>query len=207
MGIRSENNRPLLLIATRNKGKIKEFVKHFELLSIDLCTLDDIKDIQEPEETGATFFENASIKAIAAAKYSGIISIADDSGLVVDALDGQPGVYSARFAGENATDRQNNEKLLRLMKDIPAEKRTAQFQSVIAIALPDSRVFSTVGMCEGVILEEPRGEEGFGYDPLFYLPAWDKTFAELTLKEKNLISHRGKALFAATKLLKELLKP
>ncbi|PKM86097.1 MAG: non-canonical purine NTP pyrophosphatase [Firmicutes bacterium HGW-Firmicutes-12] len=194
-----------LLMATRNKGKMVELQKNLEKLEIELFSLEDIKDIPILEEKGTTFLENAISKAQTAAKASGLITLADDSGLAVDALDGQPGIYSARFAGVHADDQKNNKKLLQMMKGIPYEKRTAHFISVIAIALPEGRFFSVEGKCEGIILERMRGTEGFGYDPLFYIPEMGKTFAELTLDEKNRISHRGKALKKAAQQLGKFL--
>jgi XTP/dITP diphosphohydrolase len=188
------SEKPRLLMATRNKGKILELQKNLEKLDIELLSLEDIKDIPVLEEKGTTFLENAVSKARTAGKASGLITLADDSGLAVDALDGKPGVYSARFAGEHADDQENNMKLLQMMKGISYENRTARFICVIAVALPDGKLFSVEGKCEGIILEEMRGSDGFGYDPLFYIPDMGKTFAELTLKEKNHISHRGVAL-------------
>jgi len=194
-----------VLMATRNKGKITELRENLKNLDIDILTLDEIEDMPILEEKGATFLENAVSKARTAAKISGLLTIADDSGLEVDALNGQPGVYSARFAGEPADDMENNQKLLHLMKGLTYEKRTARFICVIAIAFPDGSIHSAEGKCEGIILEELRGSGGFGYDPLFYIPNMEKTFAELNLDEKNSISHRGKALREVAVLLETFL--
>lgn len=194
-----------ILMATRNKGKMIELRENLKNFQLEIITLDDIKDMPLLEENGATFLENAVCKAQTAAKISGLITMADDSGLEVDALDGQPGVYSARFAGEPSDDRKNNRKLLQLMKGLSYEKRTARFVCVIAIAFPDGRIVSAEGKCEGIILEDLRGTGGFGYDPLFYIPSMEKTFAELSLDEKNAISHRGKALREAAVLLERFL--
>lgn len=194
-----------ILMATRNKGKMIELRENLKNLQLEIITLDDIKDMPLLEENGETFLENAVSKAQTASKISGLITMADDSGLEVDALDGRPGVYSARFAGEPSDDRKNNQKMLQLMKGLPFEKRTARFVCAIAIAFPDGRIYSAEGKCEGIILEESRGTGGFGYDPLFYIPGMEKTFAELNMDEKNAISHRGKALREASILLERFL--
>lgn len=194
-----------LLMATRNKGKLLELKELLHDLPVEILTLDDMPVLNPVEETGETFLENAIIKAVTTAKESGIVALADDSGLVVDALNGQPGVHSARFAGEPSEDYRNNIKLLEMLKGIPPAKRTARFVSVIAIASPGGLVRSAEGRCEGVILEDFRGAGGFGYDPLFYVPALQKTFAELDVEEKNLVSHRGKALRKAAEILRQML--
>lgn len=194
-----------ILMATRNKGKMIELRENLKNLELEILTLDDIEDMPILEEKGSTFLENAVSKAQMAVKVSGLVTMADDSGLEVDALGGQPGVYSARFAGEPTDDRKNNQKLLQLMKGLSYERRTARFVCAIAIAFPDGRIYLAEGKCEGVILEESRGSGGFGYDPLFYIPSMEKTFAELNLDEKNSISHRGKALEQAAALLERFL--
>ena len=194
-----------LLAATHNRGKLVELKKLLEGLPVELLTLDDLPGFPPVEETGDTFRENAVIKAALLAKESGILTVADDSGLEVDALNGQPGVYSARFAGEPPDDRRNNRKLLQMLAGVPPAQRTARFVCVIAIATPDGQVHTAEGQCEGIILTESRGEGGFGYDPLFYVPALQKTMAELTLEEKNRISHRGQALRKAAPILRGLL--
>lgn len=194
-----------ILMATRNKGKMVELRENLKNLELEILTLDDIEDMPILEEKGSTFLENAVSKAQMAAKISGLVTMADDSGLEVDALGGQPGVYSARFAGEPTDDQKNNQKLLQLMKGLPYEQRTARFVCVIAIVFPDGSIHSAEGKCEGIILEELRGSGGFGYDPLFYIPNMEKTFAELDLDEKNSISHRGKALEKAAAILERFL--
>jgi XTP/dITP diphosphohydrolase len=156
------------------------------------------------EETGSTFEENATLKANEYASMSGLMSLADDSGLEVDALDGEPGVYSARYAGKAATDADRANYLLAKIADVPWEKRTARFKCVIAIAIPGQDIKLCYGTCDGYITYAPKGTNGFGYDPIFYLPDFDKTMAELTLEEKSSISHRGKAALQARKLLMNL---
>lgn len=195
-----------LVMATHNKGKVQELRKLLENFPVEIYTLEDFPDLPEIEETGATFLANALRKAKLAAEFTHYISLADDSGLEVEALGGQPGVHSARFAGVSCNDRNNNLKLLKLLQKTPAIQRTARFRSVIALVTPDGLTYSAEGCCAGVILEELRGTGGFGYDPLFYLPKFGKTMAELTMEEKNLVSHRGKALKAIAPLLRELLK-
>ena len=184
-----------VLLASRNQGKIKEikvllseYIKDIEVLS-----LDDVGYFGEIEENGTTFEENAIIKANVGAQL-GYICIADDSGLSVDALDGAPGVYSARYSGYHANDEDNNTKLLSELKNIPFEKRTARYVCVIACVFPDGRKIVVRETCEGKILSEYRGDGGFGYDPLFYVDKFGKTFAELSMQEKNTESHRGKAM-------------
>lgn len=193
-----------ILLATQNQGKVKELRKLLGDLPFSILSLADFPEIGEIEENGETFAENASIKARTAAKVTGLLSLADDSGLEVDALNGAPGVHSARFSGEPKDDARNNVKLLGLLEAVPQTQRQARFKSVIAIVTPQGQEYLTEGVCEGVIALEPRGEDGFGYDPLFYLPEYGKTFAELGLEEKNKISHRGKALRKAIDVLKML---
>lgn len=199
-----------LLMATRNKGKAAELLELLSDLPVEIMTLSDFPDLEEAEETGQTFRENAIEKALQAAEYTGLISLADDSGLEVEILDGQPGVYSARFAGEPKDDDRNNQKLLSLLQNVPLARRRARFVSVIAITVPgekgEAQIFSTEGSVEGIILNELRGTGGFGYDPLFYIPSLGKTFAELSIEEKNLISHRGQALRQAALILRPLLQ-
>ncbi|MCR4441065.1 MAG: XTP/dITP diphosphatase [Peptococcaceae bacterium] len=194
-----------LFVATRNRGKVLELVKLLDGLDVEVLCADDFPGMPKVEENGATFLENASIKALAGARASGLLTVADDSGLEVDALEGLPGVRSARFAGEPPDDYKNNMKLLKLMERVPFPRRTARFTSIIAVAAPGGRIYPAEGKCEGLILEEPRGSGGFGYDPLFYVPALGKTFAEMTLEEKNMVSHRGKALKNARNILQKLL--
>lgn len=184
-----------LLIASRNLHKIREFKEILKsFLEIDLLTLRDFPSYKPPEETGSSFEENAILKATHAASSLGLATIADDSGLVVPALNGKPGIFSARYAGENATDKENRKKLLLDMQDILEEDRFAYYHCTIAFALPDSLEKCAEGKCEGSLLTEEKGGGGFGYDPLFVKHEYRKTFAELEEHIKNRISHRRKAL-------------
>lgn len=197
-----------IVLASRNAHKIKELENFLRpvIQPLELLSLNDIQITEEIEETGTTFEENAVIKARAAASR-GYIGIADDSGLEVDVLGGEPGVYSARYAGEPCDDARNNEKLLQKMAAIPDENRGAAFVSVIACVLPwyaDEPIVAR-GICRGVILTEPRGAGGFGYDPLFWYQPLGKTFAELSPEEKNSISHRARAMEIFIRLIKETL--
>jgi len=188
-----------IVLASRNRKKIAEIesiFREYGLGNIRLLSLDDIGFTGDIEENGASFEENSKIKASVPASL-GYYGIADDSGLMVDALDGRPGIYSARFSGEGATDIKNNEKLLFELKEVPDEKRTARFVSVISLASTEGaevKGFNARGECEGIILHEAKGDGGFGYDPLFFYEPKGKTFAELTAEEKNSISHRAVAL-------------
>lgn len=173
-------------------------------LNLEVISIGQYPGFQEVVEDGDTFQANAIKKAVAAAEFTGELALADDSGLEVDALNGAPGVYSARFAGEPKDDAANNRKLLELLQDVPEEKRTARFRCVIAIAEPKGKVHTADGACPGIILRDLKGVGGFGYDPLFYVPAYKQTFAEIDLKEKNSISHRGKALQKAVEILQRL---
>lgn len=182
-----------LVIATRNMGKLEEFKVLMKELPVEIKCLEDFGEIEEPAETGRTFAANARIKAVYYAKKTGVPCIADDSGLEVQALDGAPGVRSARYAGEKAGDKENNEKLLHVMKF--QVKRTCRFRCALAVALPNGKVLHEVdGICEGMLLHAPLGEGGFGYDPLFWSTELHKGMAEATIQEKNKISHRGKAI-------------
>lgn len=184
-----------ILVATSNQGKLAEIKALFGPENdFGILSLIDFLDLELPEETGDTFEENAALKAEAASKATGLVTIADDSGLCVDALGGAPGVRSARYAGDDATDERNWMKLLDELKDVPDEKRTAAFKCVIALSAPDKETQLLIGEVKGVIIYEPKGTNGFGYDPVFYYPPYSKTFAELTPNEKNAISHRAKAL-------------
>ncbi len=182
----------ILVIATRNKNKLKEFREILKDLQIQILSLDDFGPIPEAVEDGETFDDNAYKKAILTANILGLPAIADDSGLVVEALGGAPGVRSARYASEDATDEDNLQKLLAELKGV--ENRKAHFECVLSIAVPSGPALTYEGSCEGIILDEKRGESGFGYDPVFYYEEYAKTFAELTMQEKNNVSHRGKAL-------------
>ena len=188
------------LIATHNMKKRDELQRILSPLGVHVLTADEAGvDLTDVEETGTTFEENALLKARSGCKEGKMPCIADDSGLCVDALDGAPGVYSARFAGEHGNDDKNNEKLLSLLSDLPPEKRTARFVSTVACVFPDGRELVVRGECEGKIGYEKRGENGFGYDPLFYVG--ERTFAEFTPEEKDAVSHRGNALRALTEAL------
>ncbi len=182
----------VIVLATKNAGKVKEFQQLLKNFPVEIKNLNDFGPIPEVEEDGTTFDDNAYKKASFTAKVLGLPAIADDSGLVVEALDGAPGVRSARFAGENATDKENIEKLLHEMEGI--SNRKAAFECVISIAVPSGPALTYEGRCEGEITVKPEGASGFGYDPIFYYPEYGKTFAEISGEEKNRVSHRGRAL-------------
>jgi XTP/dITP diphosphohydrolase len=198
------SERAKLLVATNNAGKLREYVELLNGLPFELSTLAGEGILDEIEETGLTLEENAVQKASAYAALSGLITLADDSGLEVDALGGEPGPLSRRYAGDNATDRERNDFLLSKLKDVPWEKRGARFRCVIAIATPGGRMETCEGVCEGIIAFDSRGRGGFGYDPVFCLPQLNKRVAELTLEEKNAISHRARAAQKARPLLEAL---
>ena len=181
-----------LIIATKNPGKITEIRDLLTGFAVKLKSLDDFGPIPEVEEDGKTFEENAFKKASFTAKILGIPALADDSGLMVEALDGAPGVLSARYAGENATDEQRIAKLLKALKG--KVRRKAAFECVLSIAVPSGPALTYEARCEGLIAEQPAGQNGFGYDPIFFYPPLNKTFAQMTLMEKSQVSHRGKAL-------------
>lgn len=188
-----------LMLATGNPGKVRELrdllALHLDLTSAALLTPRDWPaPLPDVAETGATFAENARLKAEALAAATGLPALADDSGLCVDALGGAPGLYSARWAGAGASDADRNTKLLLALADVPPERRTAQFICAIALALPSGRTVLAEGVCDGLILDTPCGADGFGYDPLFLLPAAGRTMAELTAEEKNRLSHRALAI-------------
>lgn len=195
-----------VVLATRNRGKLREFERLLDGLDIGLHPLSDFTHAGEVEENGETFEENAVKKAKEVSGATGLVAIADDSGLVVDALDGRPGVMSARYAGKDATDSDNNQKLLEELKGVSREKRSAAFVCIIAAADPSGRVVTAAGRCDGLIAFEPRGEGGFGYDPLFYLPDQGCTMAELPPDLKNSISHRGRAVKKLREILPGFLK-
>lgn len=190
-----------VVIATQNSGKLKEFQAMLGPLGVEIESMADYPHIPDVVEDGETFSDNAVKKARAVAGATGEITLADDSGLEVDCLGGAPGVYSARFAGEDKDDRANNEKLLRLLEGVPPEKRNARFRCVVAVALPEGPVYTAEGSCEGVIGLRPAGEGGFGYDPLFIVQELGKTFAQLDMDIKNSISHRGKAFNMAGEII------
>lgn len=183
-----------IVIATRNKGKAKEFEALFNKKGYAVQTLLDYPEVSDIEETGITFQENALLKAETIAEQFETLVLADDSGLKVKALHGQPGVYSARYAGEEKNDAKNNAKLLNELADVKDEDRTAVFHCSLALAMPGKNSLVVDGEVAGKIIGVPRGENGFGYDPLFYLEDMEKTMAELTEEEKNKISHRAVAL-------------
>lgn len=182
----------IIVLATTNQGKTREIRELLKDLPIEIKNLGDFGPIPEVIEDGETFDDNAYKKAAFTAKVLGYPAMADDSGLCVEALDGAPGVYSARYAGENATDADNVQKLLKTLKN--QENRKAAFQCVISIAVPTGAALTYEGRCEGILTREPAGDNGFGYDPLFFFPEFNKTFAQLSIAEKGDISHRGKAL-------------
>jgi len=186
------NQPEILIIATRNQGKKAEIAELLSGFPISIKSLDDFGPIPEVEEDGESFDENAYKKASFTARILGYPALADDSGLLVDALDGAPGVYSARFAGPHATDQERCQKLLQQMQ--AKSNRKAAFECVLSIAVPTGPALTYEGRCEGVLMEAPRGDNGFGYDPIFYYAPMQKTFAELTRQEKSQVSHRGKAL-------------
>lgn len=194
-----------VVLATRNPGKVREVEAFFKDLGIGFLSLNDIQGIPYIPEDGETFRENALKKARVVADFTGEVVIADDSGLEIDCLGGRPGVYSSRYAGVWATDRENNIKVLKEMEGIPWEERGASYRCAVAIVGLDLEEV-VEGECRGVIAFEPKGEGGFGYDPIFYLPEYGKTMAELDLQEKNLISHRAKALKVLRERLKTLAK-
>ncbi len=193
-----------LLLATSNKGKVREYRSLLQSLPFDLVTLAEVGITADVEEVGETLEENARLKATALAAQSQMSALADDSGLEVDALGGEPGWLSARYAGEGAFDRDRVNYLLSKLEGVPWEERSARFRCVIAVAVPDGQVEFCSGDCRGVIALEPKGEQGFGYDPIFYLPELDKTMAELPLEVKNEVSHRGKAARKVSQALKRL---
>jgi XTP/dITP diphosphohydrolase len=182
-----------LLLATNNKAKVREYRSLLQNLPFELVTLAERGITTVVDEAGESLEENARLKASALASESKLVALADDSGLEVDILNGAPGRLSARYAGEGASDQDRVNYLLAKLKGVPLEKRSARFRCVIAVATPEGRVELCSGECAGLITFEPRGEQGFGYDPIFYLPDLDKTMAELSLETKNQISHRGQA--------------
>lgn len=197
-------NNMKIVAATGNKHKIEEIESITKRFGMNVITKAEagVGDL-EVEETGTTFEENSLIKAEAIMKATGLPAIADDSGLEADALDGAPGVYSARFSGEGATDESNNAKLLKLMENVPDDKRSARFVSVVTLCFPDGTVVAARGECPGTLIRSPQGDGGFGYDPLFVPVGYDKTYAEISAEEKNIISHRAKALGILRMKLKE----
>jgi len=195
---------PKLLLATNNQAKVREYKSLLSGLSYELVTLAELGINVVVNEVGESLEENARLKATVLAAKSQLLTMADDSGLEVDALGGEPGRLSARYAGENASDRDRINHLLTRLNGVPWEKRAARFRCVIALATPDGKVELCSGECEGLITLAPRGGHGFGYDPVFYLPELDKTMAELPLVLKNQVSHRGQAARQVYQVLEKL---
>lgn len=193
-----------IILATQNQGKIRELQELLVDETIEVLSLRDLADWEEVEENGVTFADNAALKARVAAQKTGLIALADDSGLEVDALNGAPGVYSARFAGEPKDDERNNGKLLQQLESTSDDKRTARFRCALVVVTPEGEEFLTEGSVEGQILRQRRGTDGFGYDPLFYVPEYARTMAELTLTEKNKLSHRAQAFRKVIPILQTL---
>lgn len=192
-----------LIVASNNQGKIKEIKEILKNFNMEVVSLKEANINVDILEDGATFMDNAYKKAYEIYKLTGEMVLSDDSGLMVEALNGAPGVFSARFAGEHGNDKKNNDKLLALLKDVEKEDRGARFVCAMVMILGDNKAIKAQGECPGYILKEARGEDGFGYDPLFYIPELEKTFAELTSNEKNKISHRGRALSILRNKIKE----
>ncbi len=195
---------PKLLLGTNNQAKVREYRSLLSNLDCQLVTLAEHGIPVAVEEVGNSMEENARLKALAIAEKSRLLTLADDSGLEVAALGGEPGRLSARYAGEKATDKDRIEYLLKRLDGVPWENRTARFRCVIALATPEGKVELCSGECSGFITFAPRGEHGFGYDPIFYVPELDKTMAELPLEQKNKISHRGQAARKAAQVLRKL---
>ena len=197
-----------LLIATRNQGKLREIKRALAGLAVELVSLDQVKVIPpdfDVQETGKTFTENAVLKAKTYGQMSGLLTLADDSGLEVKALGGRPGIYSSRY--HSGSDQDRCQKLLKEMEAIDEAKRKAQFVCVAAIFDPSSgQTITNEGICQGIITRQPKGKNGFGYDPIFLLPAFNRTMAQLTLEEKNIFSHRGQALKAIKKTVADLIR-
>ena len=195
---------PKLLLATNNQGKVREYRSLLRNRFYELVTLAEEGITTVVDEVGESLEENARLKATALATESQLLALADDSGLEVDALGGEPGRLSARYAGDGASDRDRVSYLLSRLKDVPWAERSARFRCVIAIATPDGELEFCSGECQGIITFEPRGKHGFGYDPVFFLPQLDKTLAELPLEMKNQVSHRGQAARKASQVLERL---
>ena len=193
-----------LIFATGNAGKMKEIREILGRPGLTILSQKEAGITSDAEENGTTFEANALIKARVVAAQTDALVLADDSGLEIDYLNGEPGVYSARYMGEDTSYEIKNQKILDLLAGVPEEKRTARFVCVIAAVLPDGREFTTKGTIEGIIGYESRGEGGFGYDPIFFVPEFGCSTAELTMEQKNEVSHRGKALRAMKEVLKEV---
>ncbi len=200
---------PRLVLATRNQGKIREFRRILDEIhsgSIDLLGLEHFPELEDVEETGETFLENALLKARTVCVETGLAAIADDSGLCIDALNGGPGIFSARWSGVHGNDLANMEKVLAQLDSVPHDGRRAHFTCVTAFVMPDGTETTAEGILQGHILNQPIGNSGFGYDPIFYLPDHGRTMAELPAEVKNRVSHRGRALQAARPLILEALR-
>lgn len=195
-----------IIIASHNPGKIKEFKELLEPLNMEVLTLSDYPEIPEVEETGATFEENAIIKAQAISHVTGCLALADDSGLVVPSLNGEPGIYSARYSGAPKNDQRNIDKLLKKMENFEGDCRKAYFNTSIAVTFPGKEPLIVAGQAHGIILQQGQGQDGFGYDPVFYYPPLDRTFAQLDSATKNQVSHRGQAIKALMMELPEWLE-
>jgi XTP/dITP diphosphohydrolase len=206
-GVQPPAGRPprQILLATGNAGKIREIVEILRDLPVTIRQLSDFPNLPEAIESGATFCENAELKARHYARLTGLVTLAEDSGIEVDALGGAPGVYSARFAGGHGDDAANNAKVIELLRGMPPEKRTGRFRCVSVLATAEAVIAIAEGTIEGRILDKLRGSGGFGYDPLFYVPELGCTTAEISREEKNRISHRGKALRAMKQKIQEWL--
>ncbi|MBW6508291.1 MAG: XTP/dITP diphosphatase [Desulfuromonadales bacterium] len=194
-----------LLVATTNQGKLRELRQLLASLALDLVGLDQLDDPPVVEEDGVTFKDNAIKKALTLARFSGYPALADDSGLSVDVLAGAPGVFSARYAGEQGDDKANNLRLVKELQRIPVNQRKAHFHCCIALAWPDGRCSTVEGRVDGLIIDQERGINGFGYDPLFLVPEYGKTMAELPVEIKNRISHRGRALQQLLPLIADII--
>jgi len=193
-----------IVLATRNPGKVREFLELMRDLPIQVYSLEAFPQIGHLKEDGITYTENAISKAATVARLTRRVTVADDSGLEIDALDGKPGALSARFLGDGASDTARNARILRLLHQVSAEHRTARYRAIVAVALPDGATRTFEGTCEGRIATAPRGSGGFGYDPVFMVPAYGKTMAQLPLPVKNRVSHRARAFGAARPYLKAL---
>ncbi|MEK3954177.1 XTP/dITP diphosphatase [Psychrobacillus sp. FSL K6-1464] len=194
-----------IIIATKNRGKAKDFEALFNPLGYEVKTLHDVAEEMDIEETGTTFEENALLKATSLANHLQSMVIADDSGLEIDALDGRPGIYSARYAGEEKSDEANIDKALKELEGTKESERTARFVCAIAVASPNKEPFTVRGTCEGFIGTERKGTNGFGYDPIFYVPSEQKMMAELTAEQKGAISHRGTAIKKLSFVLEDII--
>ena len=195
-----------IIIASNNQGKVEEIKKFYKKLNMNFLSLKKFPHLPKIDEKFNTYESNAIEKARNISGITSMITLADDSGLEIDALKGKPGIHSARFGGENISDKERNQLILNLLKDVPEPLRTAKFICVIAIVKPDGETYTIKGVCEGIITKEPKGNSGFGYDPIFFLPKYNMTFAEMDKDLKNRISHRGKALREAKKILLALIR-